>query len=237
MDRVAAILELVAPARDGLTLVDLAGRLGAPKSSVHELVNGLLATGYLVEHDHRIALGPAPFVLALTGNSTAARALDRELLPRVHRTLGCSVLIGVRVGRSLVYVDQIGDESALEFASRNHSRRSLYATSSGKAILAALPVREMDDLLHSAPSAERDDVERFLAELPSIRATGLAFNPGRTVPGIDAVATALRREGGDLVGAVCAIRPAASAEPLAALGARLRDALGAERPVSAPARS
>lgn len=80
------------------------------------------------------------------------------------------MLIGVRVGRSLVYIDQIGEESAFEFASRNPSRRSLYATS-GKAILAVLPVREMDDLLRATVGPERAEVERFLAELPEIRAT------------------------------------------------------------------
>jgi DNA-binding IclR family transcriptional regulator len=225
VDRVAAILESVAPVRHGLTLAALAERLGAPKSSIHELVNGLVATGYLVERDHRFGLGPAPFVLSLNGNRIAAQDIDRDLLPAIHAKVGCSVLIGVQVGMSVVYIDQLGDEPALEFAARNHSRRSLYATASGKIILAALPVREMDALLHSATSAEQPEVDRFLAELPEIRATGLAYNPGLTVPRVFSVATALRRPDGELLGAVCAIGREEVREDLPRIGARIQKLL------------
>ncbi|MCE0761905.1 helix-turn-helix domain-containing protein [Pseudonocardia kujensis] len=224
----AAILESVAPVRQGLTLAALAERLGAPKSSIHELVNGLVATGYLVERDHRFGLGPAPFVLSLNGNGVAAQDIDRDLLPRIHAEVGCSVMIGIQVGMSLVYIDQIGDEPALEFAARNHSRRSLYSTASGKIILASMPAREMDALLHSATSAEQPEVDRFLSELPEIRATGLAYNPGVTVPKIFSVATALRRSDGELVGAVCAIRPERLRDDLPRIGSRIQELL-AER--------
>ncbi|MGI6870631.1 IclR family transcriptional regulator [Amycolatopsis sp. 3B14] len=225
VDRVMAILEMVAPVRHGLSLADLAERLGAPKSSVHELVNGLVATGYLVERDHRFGLGSAPFILTLNGNRVAAQDIDRELLPRIHKEVGCSVLIGIQVGMSLVFVDHIGDEPALEFAARNHSRRSLYGSASGKIILANLPVREMDSLLLSASSAEQPEVDRFLAELPEVRATGLAYNPGRTVPGIYSVATALRRSDGELIGAVCALGPADLQDSLPEIGRRIQELL------------
>ncbi|GAA4558793.1 helix-turn-helix domain-containing protein [Pseudonocardia xishanensis] len=229
MDRVAAILEIVAPIRQGLTLAALAERLQAPKSSIHELVNGLVATGYLVERDHRFGLGPAPFILSLNGNRLATQDIDRDLLPRVHAEVGCSVLIGVQVGMSLVYIDQIGDEPALEFAARNHSRRSLYATASGKAILAAMPVREMDALLHSATSQEQPEVERFLADLPDIRATGLAYNPGLTVPNVYSVATVLRRPDGEIIGAVCAIGRAELQDSLPGIGRRVQAILAEQR--------
>jgi DNA-binding IclR family transcriptional regulator len=229
VDRVAAILEIVAPVRQGLSLAALAERLDAPKSSIHELVNGLVATGYLVERDHRFGLGPAPFVLSLNGNRSAVQDIDRDLLPRLHAELGCSVLIGIQVGMSLVYIEQIGDEPVMEFAARNHSRRSLYATASGKVILAGLPVREMDALLHSATSEERPEVERFLADLPEIRRTGLAYNPGLTIPNVYSVAAALRRADGDLVGAVCAIGREELREDLPAIGRRIQDLLAARQ--------
>jgi DNA-binding IclR family transcriptional regulator len=226
---------MVAPVRQGLTLVTLAERLQAPKSSVHELVNGLVATGYLIEHDHRYGLGPAPFILTLNGNRPAAQGIDKDLLPRIHRTVRCSVLIGIQVGRSLVYVDQLGDEPALEYAARNHSRRSLYGTASGKAILASLPAREMDELLHSATSAEQDEVRRFLLELPEIRATGLAYNPGLTVPNVYSVATALPSPDGTVLGAVCAIGRAGLRESLPEVGRQIQALLGSTRGLHRPA--
>ncbi|WP_216892847.1 IclR family transcriptional regulator [Nocardia alni] len=229
VDRIAAILDAVAPVTPGLTLAALADRLDAPKSSIHELVNGLLATGYLVERDHRVNLGPAPFVLTLNGNRMAAREIDRDLLPRIHDAVGCSVLIGIQVGMSLVYIDQLGDEPALEFAARNHNRRSLYGTASGKVILANLPGRDMDALLHSATPDEREEVDRFLTELPDIRATGLAYNPGLTIPNVYSVATALRSPDGLPVAAVCAITRSERKEELPGIGRKMRTLLaGAE---------
>ena len=132
------------------------------------------------------------------------------------------------MGRSLVYVDQLGDEPALEFAARNHSRRSLYGTASGQVILASSPPQEMDELLHAATAAEQGEVKRFLAELPAIRATGLAYNPGLTVPEVYSVATALRGPDGALIGAVCAIGRAGLRESLPAIGRQIQRLLAGE---------
>jgi DNA-binding IclR family transcriptional regulator len=218
-----------------MTLATLAERLNAPKSSIHELVNGLVANGYLVEHDHRYGLGPAPFILTLNGNPVAAKQINPGLLHDIHEAVGCSVLIGIQVGMSLVYIDQIGDEPALEFAARNHSRRSLYATASGKIILASLPVREMDGLLHSATSAEQPEVARFQAELPEIMATGLAYNHGLTIPHVYSVATALYAADSELVGAVCAIGPPGLQASLPGIGRQIQKLL-AERADGPPLR-
>lgn len=234
VDRLAAILEAVAPAPQGLTLSALANRLDAPKSSVHELVNGLLATGYLVERDHRVSLGPAPFTLMLSGNRLAAQEIERDLLPRIHDAVGCSVLIGIQVGMSLVYIDHIGEEPALEFAARNHNRRSLYGTASGKAILACLPGRDMDALLHSAMPNEQEEVDRFLSELPDIRTTGLAFNLGLTIPDVFSVATPLRRADGALIGAVCAVARGDSRERLPDIGHQMQELLAKRRDTQGP---
>jgi DNA-binding IclR family transcriptional regulator len=205
VDRIVAILEMAARSRRGLTLADIASRLDAPKSSIHELINGLLATGYLIESDRGFGLGPAPFVLSLTGNRVAAQEIDHELLVKVHKHVKCSVLIGVQVGDSLVYIDHVGDDPALQFTARNHSHRSLYATASGKILLANLPVREMDAFLLAARPDEKPAVEQFLRELPEIRRTGLAYNLAGTVSDVYSVATALRRSSGEFIGAVCAI--------------------------------
>jgi IclR family transcriptional regulator, acetate operon repressor len=48
VDRVIQILETVSLSPRGITLAELATALGAAKSSVQELTNGLLARGYLI---------------------------------------------------------------------------------------------------------------------------------------------------------------------------------------------
>lgn len=59
IDRAAQILEFAARSQSGATLSEIAKTLGAPVSSVRGLVNGLIATGYLAEHNHRYVLGSA----------------------------------------------------------------------------------------------------------------------------------------------------------------------------------
>ena len=93
VDRVVAICEAVARDGRGLTLGDLADRLQAPKSSIQELTNGLLATGYLVEEQKKFFLGPAPFVLTLMSNPVAARAIEHDDLIRLSKKMGTTVLI------------------------------------------------------------------------------------------------------------------------------------------------
>jgi DNA-binding IclR family transcriptional regulator len=205
VDRVTSIIEMVARAPHGLSLAEIATRLDAPKSSVHQLLNGLVATGYLMELGREYGLGPAPFVLTLMGNRLAAQEIHHELFLELQQHVRRSIAVGVRVGDALIYVDHAGNDPALEFTARNHSRRSLYATASGKTILANLPIEKMDELLLTAPHQERQNVDAFLAELPDIRCTGLTYNRSATVPGVYAVATAFCSPAGEFVGSVCAL--------------------------------
>ena len=105
------ILETVSLSPRGVTLAELAAALGAAKSSVQELTNGLLARGYLIEEDRRFHLGSGPFVLASRANKLAAVSLDHRFVAELGRVLGCTVLVGVRVGDSLVFTDYAGEES------------------------------------------------------------------------------------------------------------------------------
>jgi DNA-binding IclR family transcriptional regulator len=163
VDRLVAILEYIARSGERpVGLGALAQHLQAPKSSVQALVDGLIAAGYLVEHDHQISLGAGPFVLTLLGNRAASVGFTHHMLEHLHREIGHSIPAG---------------------------RRSLYATASGKIILGELSQREMDAFLLAAPPDEQDDVNTFLRELPGIRATRLAYNLGATVPQAIAVAT------------------------------------------------
>lgn len=225
VDRVVAILEMVARHGRDLSLSTISRELDAPRSSVQALTNGLVAAGYLVEHDQKLSLGAGPFVLTLMGNRIAALGLTHSTLEELHRKVGFSVMVGVGVGDSMVYVDQVGDSPTLEFVARNHSRRSLYATASGKIILAELPYKEMDSLLLSAPHSEAAAVQAFLTELPEIRRTKLAYNLGKTIPGAYAVATPLIDKQGDFVAAICTTVDQERVDEIEGIGEQLKQAV------------
>ncbi len=151
VDRVVQILETVSLSPRGVTLAELAAVLDAAKSSVQELTNGLLARGYLIEEEHRFHLGPGPFILAGRANKLAALSLDHQFVAEVAEALGCTVLVGVRVGDAIVFVDHVGEESpSLTFVARAQARRPLYTSAAGKTLLANLPDDEMYRLLDLA---------------------------------------------------------------------------------------
>ena len=190
VDRVTGILETVSLSPRGVTLAELAGALDAAKSSVQELTNGLLA-GYLAEEDGRFHLGPGPFIIAARRNKLAALSVDHEFVAELA-DLGCNVLVGVRVGDAIVFIDYVGEESpSLTFVARTHARRPLYTSAAGKTLLANLPDDEMYRLLDMASPEQQGEVRYFLTELPDIRGrTRLAFNRATLADGF-VVATPL----------------------------------------------
>jgi DNA-binding IclR family transcriptional regulator len=181
VDRIASVLEHVAREPGGLTLTDLAKLIGAPKSSLQGLVYGLVASGYLSEHEKRYSLGAAPFILSLMSNPVAARGIRHEALVELQERLGMDIVLAVQVGDSYVALDQAAaGDARLDFASRTHRRGPLLRAAKGKVILANLPDDEMRTFLVSAGRNDPDGVNDFLSEVNEIRATGLAFNRGNT---------------------------------------------------------
>jgi DNA-binding IclR family transcriptional regulator len=224
VDRVVQILETVSLNTRGVTLPELAGALDAAKSSVQELTNGLLACGYLVERDRRFFLGPGPFILAARANKLAALSLDHQFVAEVGEILGCTVLVGVRVGDAIIFTDLVGEESpSLRFVARIHARRPLYSSAAGKTMLANVSDDEMYRLLDLAGPEQAGEVQQFLAELPEIRSRALAFNRGVTLADAFAVATPLLAPDGSLIAAISAAVDASQADRLDEIGATLKE--------------
>ena len=231
VDRVVEILETVSLSQRGVTLAELATAMGAAKSSVQELTNGLLARGYLIEEDRRFHLGPGPFILAARMNKLAALSLNHELVAELSKALGCNVLVGVRVGDAVVFTDLVGEDSpSLTFVARTHARRPLYSSAAGKILLANVSDDEMYRLLDLASPEQAGEVRQLLAEVPEIRSRRLAFNRGVTLPDAFAVATPLLAPDGSLIAAISAAVDVSHAHRLDDIGEALKSSVAALGP-------
>lgn len=205
VDRTVAILELAARSTDGVSLSELASALEAPKSSIQELTNGLIATGYLTERTGRLLLGPGAFVLSLQTARLPLRQVNHDELERAQARVGLTLFVGARVGDDHVFVDQAGEDVLMDFVSSTHPRRPLLETATGKVILAFLKSSERNDLLARLQRQQPELVARFLEQLPEIRETRLAYNEGETLPNRNAVATPLIDPLGNFLAAICAV--------------------------------
>ncbi len=123
IDRVAQILELVATTPEGVTLSEIAPVVGAPVSSVHVLLDGLVSAGYVDRVGARYMLGPAPYILTLQARQSPARLVTHGDLERLSTEGEFTVILGVRVGDDIVYIDEAGDDPLLQHIARTHMRR------------------------------------------------------------------------------------------------------------------
>jgi DNA-binding IclR family transcriptional regulator len=191
VSRVAAILEAVAAESEGMRFAPLAERLGAAKSSVHGLVKGLVAIGYLREEGGVYRLGPAFTALLGAGRPDIAAAA-RPVMEELWETFDETVMLGMHIGDSVVYVETLESRQLIRYSAPRRLRRPLYPTSTGKCFLAYLPPRRRDGYLDARieDPAQRELVRQ---ELERVRRDGFAVNRGETLPDISAAASPILR--------------------------------------------
>jgi DNA-binding IclR family transcriptional regulator len=185
--RVTTILEAAAAHPEGVKLTALSALLDAPKSSVHGLVSGLLATGYLVDRDGAYVLGPAVSLLPQPSKPSVLAHAHRSLEALAAQCNETSTL-SLLVGGSVAYVDLVESTQSIRYSAPLRVRRPLYPTSSGKCFLAYMPAGQRDSYLNEAVS-DAAALEEIHHELDSVRRDGVAYNRGETVPDVFAVAS------------------------------------------------
>lgn len=205
VDRVAALLELVARSREGMTLTELARAVDAPVSSIQGLVNGLLATGYLDERERRYELGTAPYLLNLIAGRHLVNRVDHSVLESINKACGFTTLLAIAVSQHVFYIDNCSIVPRYDYLATNFVRRSLVRSSAGWVLLADFPRRDLFGYLGSLPGEDAERVERFLANLEAIRETGICAAP-HTSKVADGVAIAVRQDG-RTVGAISVVGP------------------------------
>jgi DNA-binding IclR family transcriptional regulator len=182
-----AILETVAASRSPVSLAALCTALGAPKSSMHHLAKGLVATGYLEETGDGYIIGPAVSMLA-PPEQPPLQASAHRALQTIQRSCNESANLCKLVGESVVYVDQVESTEMIRYVAPLNVRRPLYPTSAGKCFLAAMPETQRTRYLRARLQDEQE-LARALGGLEDVRRLGYSTNRGETVPDVYAVAS------------------------------------------------
>jgi DNA-binding IclR family transcriptional regulator len=210
VDRVTQIME-TAGYRPGITFSELARALDAPPGSVHGLISGLVATGWLYEDSHHFFLGPALYALTLAGGNFHAGLVTHQDLTALHDAAGAATFLGIQVGDHLMYVAEVGSEELAGFAAQTDIRRPMLRTAGGKALLAASPAAAREALLRRC-AEDSEAVNEFLVELDDIRRSGIATH-ARLAGTRFAIGSAVRDRSGDPVASITLVGPARHLEP------------------------
>lgn len=172
-------LELVAAAPGGLTVQDVADRVGVHRTIAHRLL-GTLAEYRLVARGpdgrFRAGGGLTPLAQAVQG---ALREIATPIMRELAEELESTIALLVREGEEVVAVTVVTPTTALyHLAFRTGSRHPLGRGSAGICLLAALPARP----------GEREAVTRA-------RAQGFAVSKGEVEPGAHGLAVLLHQPG------------------------------------------
>ena len=195
IQRTAAILLSLRGEHAGLSLSQIAGRVGLARSTVHRLVAALEQERFVVSASPSggFRLGPALASLAVSAN--------RDLIPAIHpflqelsRELNETVDLAVLEHDHVLFVEQVAAPARrLRAVSAVGAVFPAHATANGKALLACLSDSNVEQLL--PPQLERltpntiTSRTRLLQELEQIRADDIAVDREEHTLGICAVGT------------------------------------------------
>ena len=215
LDRALAIINALAAAREQPTLIELAENVQLHKSTVHRLVM-ILESYRIVARDPqtgRYHLGLRLFELGtIAVGSFNIRERARRYLERIVYEVDETVHLCVLDAGEVLYLDKIEPSRSVRMASRIGRRNPAHCTAVGKAILAHLPPREVDDILRRhgmqrlTPNTIGSPVE-LKAELKAVLDRGYAIDDEEVEEGVRCVGAAVLDHTGRPVAAMSVSAP------------------------------
>ncbi|MCW4355694.1 IclR family transcriptional regulator [Hoyosella sp. YIM 151337] len=209
--RAARILYAFGSGPPEQSLADLVRKTGLPRSSVHRILNQLVALRALErsENNYRLGIG----ILELGGLAAHHNRLHECALPQLHALHGRTGLaahLSILDGHEIFYIDKVGVLPPGVDPSHAGGRQPAYCTASGKAIMAFSAPHLTDQVIAAGTpprtSATRD-AQQLRRELSQVREQGIAFDRGENYRGIHCLAAPIRDNGGYAVAAVSITGP------------------------------
>ncbi len=231
-DRALQILELLSSERSGLTFAEICARMTLPKSSAHALLLTMTARGFLEQDGttQRYGIGLRVWELAqhVGGGRADLAGLADPYLTRARDDLNEVVQLAVLDGTDNVYIARKDANQSLTLASQVGVRLPAHATGLGKALLAGLPLAEVErrytgyHFVAFTPRTVRS-LDELVADLADVRARGYATDQAEYTDGVSCTAMPIRDSQRQVVAAVSVSVPVVRLTP--ALGERIHQAL------------
>jgi DNA-binding IclR family transcriptional regulator len=216
IERMMALLEVLARHHDAVSLKQLSRETGLHPSTAHRILGAMAASGF-VERAQAGAYRLGIRLLEL-GNIVKSRINIREIalpfMQALHARLGESVNLGVRHDDEIVYVERTSSgRSSVRVVHLVGARAPLHATAVGKLFLVEDGVQKLREYvkrtglpgftpttLTSLPALEK--------ELDRVRRHGVAFDNEEIEQGLRCIAAPVRDDTGELIAGLSVSAPA-----------------------------
>ena len=214
IDRAFDILDHLRAIKSPQRPADIAQALGAPRSTIYDLVNTLLDHGMLEEADGKgaVFLGRRLYFLGLTYDehfdlTHKVESVMQEITERSSETTQFCMLDGdkytvalqVEGNRPFRISGDIGDRTPIPWTA---SGRLLLGGMSDEEILSLIPPEDF-----TLPGGDRLDVARYLAEIRKAHAAGFFSFDSIVDTFTHCFAAPVRDRAGRCVGTICIVAP------------------------------
>lgn len=212
INRAFQILEALVEHRRGLSIAELVEMLHLNKSTVHRILQTLVAWGYVSKDDRTKSYRLGMKVMELSSHYLNGLELKTEALPfleRLQQQTKVFVHLGMLDGKEIVYLEKIGPYTHFRMYSQIGRRAAIYATGLGKAVFANLNKTRQAELLKELiyePITEHtvEDEASFLKEIELTVQRGYAIDEEENEIGMRCVAAPIFDYTGRVIAAVSA---------------------------------
>ena len=193
--RAATVLRALEGESNGLSLGQIAQRVGLARSTVQRIVEALSEEHFLIAASPTtgVRLGPALIRLAASAHVEFDQ-ITRPLLAQLSQKVGETVDLSVLKGTVAVFTDQVQGVHRLRAVSAVGETFPLHCSANGKALLSVVDEQKLDRLLRGPlPRMTANTIIQrsdLLKAIESVRRTGLAYDLEEHTEGICAVGTA-----------------------------------------------
>ncbi|MCC6859650.1 MAG: IclR family transcriptional regulator [Bryobacterales bacterium] len=231
VDRTLRVLEAIAESQRGLTLTQLAERLGFPRSTVYCLLLSLERNGYVQRRTARGPYLPGKKIFSLCEKAAEGTALAEIARPHLVSLMArrrLPVQMALFLQGQVTLIAQFAPAAAPKPATWIGQRLDWHCTALGKALAAHFAPRQLTELIqahglprhnHNTIVSEREIVE----ELALTRQRGYAVDDEEDLIGYRCVAAPVLGSAGEPIAAVSLMGTTAQIDPRKAseLGADL----------------
>lgn len=192
--RAATMLQL----EGGLTVSQVAERLGVARSTAHRLLAMLVYRDFAVQDESRVYRAGPVLELAAHSQSQVSR-LRAVALPHLRRLVDVleeTANLTIRTGDTARFIASVECAQALRVSSREGMVFPAHRTTAGLLLLADLTDEELDEVYaverYRDRPGERPDLAALRSELARVRRGGFAVNQERSERGLVAVGVPVR---------------------------------------------
>lgn len=209
--RAATMLQL----EGGLTVSQVAERLGVARSTAHRLLAMLVYRDFAVQDENRLYRAGPVLELAAHSQSQVSR-LRSVALPHLRRLVDLleeTANLTIRTGDTARFIASVECAQALRVSSREGMVFPAHRTTAGLLLLAELSDAELEQVYATEGHADRPDLARLRGELARVRRGGFAVNKERSERGLVALGVPVRDAAGVALAGLSVSMPSVRYDP------------------------